>query len=533
MLMDNKTRELLEFEGVLADLHPLTPFGQLLKNNMKAFEVSDKAQLMEELDRVEKLKNLINSQRTVFVGIRTHMRLIKNIRRSVERCMAGGVLSIVEFFELKNFVYTAKSISEGQKLLHWNVPDKYRIKGLQWVEAILDPGKTGIKTFYIYDDYSGKLANIRKKKGLLENKLNSLKKEAIKKAEAELGISVRSSGEITVGKNQTDLIKKFKENSMLESSGETYINVTYRVRPDRDMLDLSEKIEMLKGEEAIEEEIILGEISSKISSGGGEILEVMDSIGEFDFIVAKAYLANAFNGVKPVICDDVRLKIVNGRHPLTETALRRKGKEFTPISLDLEKGVTLITGANMGGKTVSLKMAGLLSAMAQYGLLVPAEHMETGMNSHIYISAGDGQSTDMGLSTFGAEIKSVKEALTKSEEKGLILIDELSRGTNPHEGYAISKAIIGYLSGKPGITLVTSHFDGLGGAGVRHLQVKGLRNIDLGSIKEGDSISEYMDYALIEIKGEAGVPRDAINISRLMGIPEEILQQAEEIMKNN
>ncbi|HOR86967.1 MAG TPA: hypothetical protein PLL98_10845, partial [Bacillota bacterium] len=180
MLMDEKTKEILDFEGVLADLHPTTPFGQAFKNNMKAYETCNKEQLLEELDRVEKLKELINSQRAVFVDIRTHMRQIKNIRKSVERCIAGGVLGVVELFELKNFVYIVKSISEGQKALHWDIPDKYTVNELQWMEAVLDPGGTGIKTFYIYDDYSRKLAGIRKQKGLLEHRLDVLKKEAIK-----------------------------------------------------------------------------------------------------------------------------------------------------------------------------------------------------------------------------------------------------------------------------------------------------------------------------------------------------------------
>jgi len=155
------------------------------------------------------------------------------------------------------------------------------------------------------------------------------------------------------------------------------------------------------------------------------------------------------------------------------------------------------------------------------------------MNAYIYITAGDEQSIDLGLSTFGAEIRSVKEALLKSGSQGMILIDELARGTNPHEGYAISKAIINYLADKPCITIITTHFDGLVREGIRHLQVKGLRNIDFGNIKDPDAISEYMDYTLIEVHGEAVVPQDAINISRLMGVPEEILLQAEAIMNKN
>lgn len=532
MLMDDKTKEILDFERVLAELHPMTPFGQKLKSDIKAFEVCQKELLLEELDRVAEIMRLINLQRSVFVEIRTNMRQVKDIRKSVERCIAGGVLSVVEFFELKNFVYTVKSISEGQKAIQWAMPDKYKVRKLQWVEAILDPERTGIKTFYIYDNYSEALSKIRKQKALCEHKLDILKKEAVKKAEEELGIPVRSNGEITVSKSQSSLLERLRNNTALQALGETYINVTYRVRPDNDMLELMKGIEEMKGEEAIEEALILERLSSEISGRGSEILAVMGAIAEFDLIVAKAYMANGYNGVKPMICDDERLVIVNGRHPLVEAGLRKKGKSFTPICVRLDRGVSLITGANMGGKTVSLKMVGLLAAMAQYGFPVPADHMEVCMNAYIYISAGDEQSIDMGLSTFGAEIRSVNEALMKSDEKGLILIDELARGTNPHEGYAISKAIIGYLSDKPGITVITTHFDGLVKAGIRHLQVKGLRNIDFNSLKDSDDISKYMDYTLIEVEGESRVPQDAINISRLMGIPEEILQQAEAIMEN-
>ncbi len=530
MLMDDKTKEILGFERVLAELHPMTPFGQKLKSSIKAYEVSEKEQLMEELDRVEDIKNLINTQRAVFVEIRTHMRQVKDIRKSVERCIAGGVLSIVEFFELKNFVYIVKSIAQGQKALHWTMPDKYKVRELQWVEEILDPEKTGIKTFYIYDNYSEGLAEIRKQKASCEHKLDSLRKAAVAKAEAELGIRIKSSGEITVSRSQTNLIDKLKNSDMLQTAGETYINLTYRVKPDSGMLELIKRIEDLKGEEAIEEAHILEKLSLDISARGNEILEAMAAIAEFDLLVAKAYMANGCNGVKPLINDTSGLVIVNGRHPLVEAGLRKKGKQYTPISVNLDKGVALITGANMGGKTVSLKMVGLLSAMAQHGFLVPVGHMELSMNNFIYISAGDEQSIDMGLSTFGAEIRSVKEALIKSEDKGLLLIDELARGTNPHEGYAISKAIISYLADKPCITVITTHFDGLVTEGIRHLQVKGLRNIDFKTLKE-DEISEHMDYTLIEVEGESKVPQDAINISRLMGIPEAILKQAEEIME--
>jgi len=224
------------------------------------------------------------------------------------------------------------------------------------------------------------------------------------------------------------------------------------------------------------------------------------------------------------------IRITNGRHLLVEAGLRKKGKDYTSVSVSLNEGVALITGANMGGKTVSLKMIGLLQGMFQYGLLIPADDMETRLLRFIYVSAGDEQNIDQGLSTFGAEIKSINEALKKSVQGGLILVDELARGTNPHEGYAISAAIIEFLKKKPSFTVITTHFDGLVTEGVKHLQVKGLRNLDYTKLDNTSQISDFMDYNLIEIQGEVGIPRDALNISKIMGMPDEIISHAEWIL---
>jgi len=168
--------------------------------------------------------------------------------------------------------------------------------------------------------------------------------------------------------------------------------------------------------------------------------------------------------------------------------------------------------------------------MMQYGLFVPADSMEASLCDFIFISAGDEQSLDSGLSTFGAEMQGIKEMLDMSNRQGLVLIDELARGTNPREGYAISYGIISYMMERPCITLITTHFDGLVRQGVKHLQVKGLRNVDYNKLGDPELISQFMDYTLIEIVGNTGVPKDAINISRLIGVPEIILKEAEKIL---
>jgi len=532
MIINNNSYKLLDIDKVLEDLNPITPFGIKLKSLMKPYSRSEEEALKEELDRIEKIKELVNTQRAIFVEIRTHMRGMKDIRKSVERAMEGGVLNSVEFFEIKNLLNTMRIISKSQSALHWKIPEKYKVYILEEAEKLLDPENSGLKTFYIYDCYSPILYELRTKKVKAEHALEEMKRQKAKQIEEEIGLKLRATGDITISRNHIDVIKKLLEYPGLQVASETYINVTFKIRPDEKMIQLIEQIEDLKEKEALEEMKVLEELSRKLAAYGEAILRNMDAIGHFDLLISKAYLAIALDGVKPIISKDICCIIKDGRHPVVERTLKKKNKSFTPISLNLEKGVTLITGANMGGKTVSLKMVGLLMAMSQYGLFVPAEYMKTSLWDFIFISAGDEQSLDSGLSTFGAEMKSIKEMLDMSDQQGLILIDELARGTNPREGFAISYGIIKYLMKKQCVTLITTHFDGLAKEGVKHLQVKGLRNVDYDKLGNPDIISQYMDYTLIEIKGSTKVPKDAINISRLLGIPEEILKEAENILEN-
>jgi DNA mismatch repair ATPase MutS len=193
----------------------------------------------------------------------------------------------------------------------------------------------------------------------------------------------------------------------------------------------------------------------------------------------------------------------------------------------------------MGGKTVRLKLIGMLQAMAQLGLYVPAESFKTCIMDFIYFSIGDMQSIDSGLSTFGGEISGMIDIMNCSKHRGLILVDELARGTNPEEGYAISRAIVRYLKDRSSITLFTTHFSGITHEeGIEHLRVKGLKRLDFNGLERElesqkvsmEHVQDYMDYTLERVEEENDVPRDAINIARLMGLNEKILNWAEEIL---
>jgi DNA mismatch repair ATPase MutS len=176
-----------------------------------------------------------------------------------------------------------------------------------------------------------------------------------------------------------------------------------------------------------------------------------------------------------------------------------------------------------------------MQMMAQYGLFVPCEHFEFEPANFIFLSSQDAQSIDKGLSTFGAEMVNVSEVL-KREDRGLILIDELARGTNPKEGFALSKAIVNYLKKKESVSVITTHFDGLGDAeDVLHLQVRGLSDVNFEDLKINlehnlEKLHQLMDYRLRVVHSKESVPKDALKISKLMGVNETILEDAKSIL---
>lgn len=536
------TEKNIDLNFVFDNLNVYTPYGEAYKKAMRPYEFKEKDKLIKELDRVENIVRLIERQRYDFIEMRSSFKQIKDLRMTFKRVDQGEILSTTELFEIKGFINILKALNERLNKLKWTIPEDIRPMPIPYLENLFNPSGVKSGTFYIYDDYSKKLAMIRGEIRDIESKIIRERRKLKKRVEEDLNVKLRPNGEITINKNDEELIDKFKAYEFLTYSLETYMNITFKTINTLDIDKYNERLQELKLLEEEEEFEVRKFLSQEIRKYIKDISRRIDAIGKLDLLVSKGYHAIGFKGKRPEIIDKNSIYILNGRNIKVEQNLRKTGREFTPLTLELNKGVTCITGANMGGKTIALKTIGLLLAMAQYGMFVPAEEMKLSLKKYIFFSMGDMQSADKGLSTFGGEILKIKEAIKDADQKGLILIDELARGTNPKEGYAISKAIINHLKNKNTITVITTHFDGLADEReVKHLQVRGLSVKDWDEITEKikgeeksiDMLHYYMDYRLREIKDIKEVPKDAINISRLMGLNEEILKDAEEILMSS
>ncbi len=525
------TKKQVELDFIFDKIDVITPFGVKEKRKMDVYKADQESALNLYFDKLEKLIECLRKYPDSYKKLCMLFSHFKEIELTVERIKTKEVLSVSELFEIKYFAMILKLVSELSEKEEFLV----KFDRLKYVEELLDPDKTGVNTFYIYDNYSKKLAHIRHQLKELQTEIKREKKKKREALSKELSIKIKPNDEIYVQKHRKNLIEKLKEYKDIVYVSEASMHVKYKLRAD--VIELEEKIDSLKLEEEKEEYEIRRKLSLKLFDYIDDIIKSISDVAAFDLLLAKAYFADKYNMTRPIIGSG--LKIEEGIHLKVEEKLKEEHLEYMPISVKLDHGIACITGANMGGKTICLKLIAQMQLMAQYAMFVPCKSFEFELLNFVFLSSQDAQSVDKGLSTFGAEMVNISEVINVSDNNGLILIDELARGTNPKEGFAISKAIINYLKSKSSISVVTTHFDGLADdEDITHLQVRGLSEVDFDHFKIDrnkfhlEALHNLMDYRLKVIEGPEEVPKDAINISKVIGVDENILKDARRILES-
>ena len=257
----------------------------------------------------------------------------------------------------------------------------------------------------------------------------------------------------------------------------------------------------------------LGRLSKQLRPHADSFERAAKVIGELDFALAKAGLAARYGGTRPIFGGDA-LNFVEMLNPSLP--------EFYPLSFRFGRGATVLTGANMGGKSTALFAVALNVRLALMGLYPFAREAKMPHFTKICLIAGDASAS--GLSEFGAQAAKLAGALESARHDALILIDELARGTNPEEGAAIAAAVTEHLNNMPAVSVLTTHFRGVAERARAHYRAKGHM--------PGDT-NEAVDYAFHLVSGELPPPQEALAVCRAMGLPEKIVARAKELVDRN
>lgn len=372
------------------------------------------------------------------------------------RCEMGGVLSISEFLDIADSLRTVRVLKEWRndisadtetsldELFSCLFPNKYLEDKIHYTVKNSDE---------LNDHASPELSHIRRKiRGVssgIKDKLDSIVKSHSKAKYLQETIVTQRDGRFVVpvkAEYKSEIPGIVHDSS---SSGATLF-----VEP-MSVVEANNELRVLESAEREEIERILAELSAEVASFAASVRDSFKCAVELNIIFAKASLAYKMRATVPVLNKEGRTVLKNARHPLIDK------KRVVPISLRLGDTYDslIITGPNTGGKTVTLKTVGLLTAMTMCGMMIPADDSsEISFFDRILVDIGDEQSIEQSLSTFSSHIVNIVKIIEEAPNNALVLLDELGAGTDPVEGAALAKSVLMHLSRLGAKVIATTHY---------------------------------------------------------------------------
>ena len=374
----------------------------------------------------------------------------------------------------------------------------------------------------IKDNASPTLANIRRELAATTGSISRTLNSILRSAQAEGIVDKDVNPTVRDGRLVIPVAPALKRRIKGIVHDESATGKTVFIEP-AEVVEANNRIRELEAEERREVIRILTEFTNEVRPQIPEILESYSFLAEIDFIRAKALTAIAMEGIKPQMHDHPHIDWVEAIHPLLQISLAKHGKKVVPLDIALHRDqrILIISGPNAGGKSVCLKTVGLLQYMLQCGLLIPVKRAGgAGIFESIFIDIGDEQSIEDDLSTYSSHLLNMKNMMREANGRSLILIDEFGSGTEPLIGGAMAEAVLRRFNDKRAYGVITTHYSNLKQFAENH---KGVVN---GAML----YDRHQMQALYQL--QIGNPGSsfAVEIARKIGLPEEVIADASEIV---
>lgn len=526
------TKQEIDFDQVVANINPQSVYGKQVQKNLRPFCPGQEIQLSKEFETVKQVAKGLNQQESSQLAeIKTRFKQLPDIFQVIEFLQSGLLLNDIMLFNIKKFMVlvtvirnliTSCQIFDSKICQQLDLPkelsEKMMIQNLKY-------------SFSLGDYASEELQQIQQQLKAIRLQLRKVQDQEKNKIWQHLPqkyTGLWNDDRILISKFDAKAIELIENIPNLTKEIESFASVTFKRLPVPEERKLIEEMAELEKREREAELAVRKDLTFFLKRYVKNFLQLTKLLGWMDWVIAKAVFAINFNATYPLVNESPDISILNGYHISIEKELKVQGRQFTPVSINLKRGVAVITGANMGGKTVTLKTIGLLVALAQHGIPVPASRMMFCMVDFMCLSGGD--NWRVGLSSFGAEVELFKVLLEHQDKRGLVLLDEPARGTNPAEGSALVSAMVDRFTGGLSLVVVATHFNGLTRiAGVVHWQVRGLKSVK--NLKKPEDISQYFDFRVERVEASTPVPKDALKVAALLGLDNDIIAKAKRILE--
>ncbi len=464
------------------------------------------------------------------------MQYFYDVRSSVSRLrMEGTHLEEGELFDLRRSLDTIDGMvrylnrgSEEEALepssIHYPYPALHRLADgvatfpnlIREIDRILD------KFGKIRDTASPDLAQIRHDLARTESSISRTLYNILKAAQSEGHVEKDVTPAIRDGRLVIPVAPAMRRKIKGIVHDESASGKTLFIEPT-EVVEANNRIRELEAEERREIIRILTEFAKLVRPHVPAILDSYQFMANVDFIHAKAELAKQMNAMEPTVSPKPHIDWVQAIHPLLQMSLSKQGKKVVPLDIliNSDKRILIISGPNAGGKSVCLKTTGLLQYMLQCGLSVPMrENSKVGIFRNILIDIGDEQSIENDLSTYSSHLLNMKNMMKAADEQTLILIDEFGTGTEPLIGGAIAESVLKRFCQRRAFGVITTHYQNLKHFADSH---EGIAN--------GAMLYDRKEMqALFQLQiGQPG-SSFAIEIARKIGLPEEVIRDASDIV---
>ena len=387
---------------------------------------------------------------------------------------------------------------------------------LQRIDQILD------KFGKIRDTASPELLNIRRELAKVEGSISRTLYSILRSAQSEGLIEKDVTPAMRDGRLVIPVVPTMKRKIKGIVHDESASGKTLFIEPT-EVVEANNRVRELEAEERREVIRILTEMAKVIRPHVPQILDSYKLLAQVDMLRAKTELAKLIDGIEPEVGKYPHIDWIGATHPLLRLSLHKQGKKVVPLEITLtrNKRMLIISGPNAGGKSVCLKTVGLVQYMLQCGLSVPmSERSQTGIFQNILIDIGDEQSIEDDLSTYSSHLTNMKNMMKSANDRTLILIDEFGTGTEPQIGGAIAEAVLKQFCIKRAYGVITTHYQNL----------KHFADSHEGVVNGAMLYDRHQMQALFQLQiGQPG-SSFAIEIARKIGLPEQVIHDASEIV---